>query len=294
MKDNAKQQLTNCLMIKKLGMVVLWSCVIIYGVYIFLLLFFKNIIGLTILAVLAIIVIAFKLYRNRYKILFKRQVKMLSRVCEKSPDDSQILPEEQFTESFDSANFFIQYKPETQEFFFSSYYYIILPDCVETWNKAVKELKDLVAKEAPDTKVEVNSVGQLAKYFTLIMFPKNAKKSFLLSLAHLCIRLRSQFPCNNRILIYKFYFKIKVFDTVCYGEFDCVRVSRAITISANGNYCVANVEVDGCFPEDFIKLNPPMSIILQYDMYSIETKMLVSKEEFDAHWEKCKVKDLCE
>ena len=275
-------------MIKKLGMVVLWSCVIIYGVYIFLLLFFKNIIGL------AIIVIAFKLYRNRYKISFKRQVKMLSKVCEKSPNDSQIIPEEQFTESFDSANFFIQYKPETQEFFFSSYYYIILPDCVETWNKAVKELKDLVAKEAPDTKVEVNSVGQLAKHFTLIMFPKNAKKSFLLSLAHLCIRLRSQFPCNNRILIYKFYFKIKVFDTVCYGEFDCVRVSRAITISANGNYCVANVEVDGCFPEDFIKLNPPMSIILQYDMYSIETKMLVSKEEFDAHWEKCKVKDLCE
>ena len=273
----------------KLGMVVLWSCVIIYGVYIFLLLFFKNIIGLAILAVLAIIVIAFKRYRNRYKILFKRQVKMLSRVCEKSPDDSQ-----QFTESFDSANFFIHYKPETQEFFFSSYYYIILPDCVETWNKAVKELKDLVAKEAPDTKVEVNSVGQLAKHFTLIMFPKNAKKSFLLSLAHLCIRLRSLFPCNNRILIYKFYFKIKVFDTVCYGEFDCVRVSRAITISANGNYCVANVEVDGCFPEDFIKLNPPMSIILQYDMYSIETKMLVSKEEFDAHWEKCKVKDLCE
>ena len=276
-------------MIKKLGMVVLWSCVIIYGVYIFLLLFFKNIIGLAILAVLAIIVIAFKLYRNRYKILFKRQVKILSRVCEKSPDDSQ-----QFTESFDSANFFIHYKPETQEFFFSSYYYIILPDCVETWNKAVKELKDLVAKEAPDTKVEVNSVGQFAKDFTLIMFPKNAKKSFLLSLAHLCIRLRSLFPCNNRILIYKFYFKIKVFDTVCYGEFDCVRVSRAITISANGNYCVANVEVDGCFPEDFIKLNPPMSIILQYDMYSIETKMLVSKEEFDAHWEKCKVKDLCE
>ena len=279
-------------MIKKLGMVVLWSCVIIYGVYIFLLLFFKNIIGLAILAVLAIIVIAFKLYRNRYKILFKRQVKMLSRVCEKSPDDSQIIPEEQFTESFDSANFFIQYKPETQEFFFSSYYYIILPDCVETWNKAVKELKDLVAKEAPDTKVEVNSVGQLAKYFTLIMFPKNAKKSFLLSLAHLCIRLRSQLPCNNRILTYKFYFKIKVFDTICYGEFDGVRVSKAITISADGNYCVANVYVDGCFPEDFIKHNPPMSIILQYDLHSIETNMLVSKEEFDAHWEKCKY--LCE
>ena len=35
-----------------------------------------------------------------------------------------------------------------------------------------------------------------------------------------------------------------------------------------------------------------MSIILQYDLYSIETNMLISKEEFDVHWEKCK--DLCE
>ena len=136
-------------MIKKLGMVVLWSCVIIYGVYIFLLLFFKNIIGLAILAVLAIIVIAFKLYRNRYKISFKRQVKMLSKVCEKSPNDSQIIPEEQFTESFDSANFFIHYKPETQEFFFSSYYYIILPDCVETWNKAGRNSRILLPRKPP-------------------------------------------------------------------------------------------------------------------------------------------------
>ena len=93
------------------------------------------------------------------------------------------------------------------------------------------------------------------------------------------------------MLTYKFYFKIKVFGTVCYGEFDGVRVLRAITISAVGNYCVANSEKDGFFPEDFIKLNPPMSIILQYDLYSIEANMLVSKEEFDAHWEKCK--DLC-
>ena len=217
---------------------------------------------------------------------------MLSTVCEKSPDDSYIMPEEKFTESFDSANFFIQYKPETNEFFICSYYYFIFPDYVKTWSKAVKEIQALVSKEAPKTKVEVNSVGQIGKDFTLIMSPKDAKKSFLLSLAHLCIRLRSQLPCNNKILIYKFYFKIKVFDTICYGEFDGVRVSKAITISADGNYCVANVDVDSCFPEDFIKLNPPMSIILQYELHSIETNMLVSKEEFVAHWEKCK--DLCE
>lgn len=271
----------------KLGMVVLWSCVIIYGVYIFLLLFFTNIIGLAILAILAIGFIVFKLYRNRYKILFKRQVKILSAVCEKLPDDSY-MPEEQFTESFDSANFFIQYKPETKKFFFCSYSYIIFPDYVEAWRKAVKDVKALIAKEAPDAKVEVNSVGQLGKDFTLIMSPKDAKKSLLLSLARLCIRLRSQFPCNNRILTSKFYFKIKVFDAVCYGEFDGVCVSKAITISKDGNYCVADVEEDGCIPENFIKLNPPMSILLQYDLYSIESNMLVSKEEFEAHWEKCK------
>lgn len=72
---------------------------------------------------------------------------MLSRVCEKSPNDSRIMPEEQFTESFDSANFFIQYKPETKEFFFSSYYYLIFPDYVETWSKAVKEVKALVPRK---------------------------------------------------------------------------------------------------------------------------------------------------
>lgn len=42
---------------------------------------------------------------------------MLSRVCEKSPNDSRIMPEEQFTESFDFANFFVSYKSETKEFF---------------------------------------------------------------------------------------------------------------------------------------------------------------------------------
>ena len=272
-------------------MVVLWCIVIIYGIGVITHIC-SDIIGVVVLVILAVISIIFVLYAKRYKIWFKRQVKMLSTVCEKSSNDSHIMPEEQFTESFDSANFFIQYKPETQEFFFCSYYYFIFPDYVETWIKAVKEVKALVSKEAPETKVEVNSVGQLGKDFTLIMSLKDAKKSFLLSLAHLCIRLRSQLPCNNRILIYKFYFKIKVFDTVCYGEFDGLRVSKAITISADGNYCVANVDVDSCFPEDFIKLNPPMSIILQYDLHSIETNMLVSKEEFDAHWEKCK--DLCE
>lgn len=274
----------------KLGMGVLWCIVIIYGIGV-LAHICSDVIGVIVLVVLAVLSIAFVLYAKRNNIWFKRRVKMLKTVCTESPDDFQMHGEPLF-ESFDSANFFVQYKPETKEFFFSSYSYIILPDYVEVWNKAVKEVKALVAKKAPEAKVEVNSMGQVGKDFTLIISPKDAKKSFLLPLARLCVRLRSQLPCNNRILIYKFYFKIKVFDTVCYGEYDGVRVSKAITISSDGNFCVVNGEEDGCLPEDFIKLNPPMSIILQYDLYSIETNMLVSKEEFEAHWEKCK--DLCE
>lgn len=153
---------TNSFMIEKimskLGMVVLWCIVIIYGIGVITHIC-SDIFGVVVLVVLAVVSIAFVLFAKRYKIWFKRRVKMLSTVCEKSPDDSYIMPEEKFTESFDSANFFIQYKPETKEFFFSSYYYLIFPDYVEIWSKAVKEVKILVSKEAPETKVEVNSVG---------------------------------------------------------------------------------------------------------------------------------------
>ena len=166
----------------KLGMVVLWCIVIIYGIGVITHIC-SDIIGVVVLVILAVISIIFVLYAKRYKIWFKRQVKMLSTVCEKSPNDSHIMPEEQFTESFDSANFFIQYKPETKELFFCSYYYFIFPNYVETWSKAVKEVKALVSKEASETKVEVNSVGQLGKHFTLIMSPKDAKKIFFVVLS---------------------------------------------------------------------------------------------------------------
>lgn len=108
----------------KLGMVVLWCIVIIYGIGVITHIC-SDIFGVVVLVVLAVVSIAFVLFAKRYKIWFKRQVKMLSTICEKSSDDSYIMPEEKFTESFDSANFFIQYKPETKEFFFSSYYYLI-------------------------------------------------------------------------------------------------------------------------------------------------------------------------
>lgn len=100
----------------KLGMVVLWCIVIIYGIGVITHIC-SDIIGVVVLVILAVISIIFVLYANRYKILFKRQVKMHSTICEKSSDDSHIMHEEQLTESFDSANFFVSYKSETKEFF---------------------------------------------------------------------------------------------------------------------------------------------------------------------------------
>ena len=130
----------------KLGMVVLWCIVIIYGIGVITHIC-SDIIGVVVLVILAVISIIFVLYAKRYKIWFKRRVKMLSTVCEKSPDDSYIMPEEKFTESFDSANFFVQYKPETKEFFFRSYYYFIFPNYVKTWSKAVRKSKHLFLRK---------------------------------------------------------------------------------------------------------------------------------------------------
>ena len=151
------------------------------------------------------------------------------------------------------------------------------------------------AQKAPYVKIVIDRHGELGQGFSLIIPAKKAKKTLLLAFAHILIELKKSLPYRtneNGILVCEVYFKIKVFNTLCYGEYDGVRVLKAVTISSDGNYTFVNVEEDECVPEDFTKSNPPMSIILQYDLYSIETNMLVSKEEFDAHWEKCK--DLCE
>ena len=276
-------------MIRKIGIVLLWCFTIIYAVYIIALFFFTNILVMIVLVLLIIIAFSFRWYKNRHKIWFRRKAKILKTICTKSPDDFQ-MNGEPLSESFETDNFFIQYEPDTKEFIFSSYSYIILPNYVETWDKAIKDIKALIAKEAPNTRIEINTQGELGKDFTLKIVPKEAKKHLLLALAHLLISLRKQLPNDNRMLSCEFYFKIKVFDTICYGKYDGVRVSKAITISSDGNYSIANGEE--CWPEDFVKSNPPMSIILQYDLYSIEADMLVSKEEFDAHWKKCQ--DMCD
>ena len=77
----------------KLGMVVLWCIVIIYGIVVITHIC-SDIIGVVVLVILAVVSIAFVLFAKRYKIWFKRRVKMLSTICEKSPDDSYIMPEE--------------------------------------------------------------------------------------------------------------------------------------------------------------------------------------------------------
>lgn len=79
-------------------MVVLWCIVIIYGIGVITHIC-SDIIGVVVLGVWAVVSIAFVLFAKRYKIWFKRRVKMLSTVCEKSPDDSYIMHEEKFTES---------------------------------------------------------------------------------------------------------------------------------------------------------------------------------------------------
>ena len=280
-------------MIKKLGLAVLWCVCIIFGLKALTLIFSETVGIVAIVCIIAVVDIVQR-YVNRHKRWFRKRVNILRTICPKSPNDYR-MSGDSLSESFYSDNFYIQFKPETKVFNFCCCTYIVLPKYVATWNKAIEDIKALITKEAPDVKIAINTQGELGKNFDLAISPKEAKKELLLNIAHILIKLKKSLPYRineNGILSCGVYFKIKVFDTICYGEYNGVRVSKAITISADGNYCVANIDKDGCFPEDFIKLNPPMSIILQYDLYSIETNMLVSKEEFDVHWEKCK--DLCE
>ena len=151
---------------------------------------------------------------------------------------------------------------------------MVLPNIVETWNKAIEDINTIIAQKAPYVKIVIDRHGELGQGFSLIIPAKKAKKTLLLAFAHILLELKKSLPYRtneNGILVCEVYFKIKVFNTICYGEYDGVRVLKAITISSDGNYTFVNVEEDECVPEDFTKSNPTMSIILQYDLYSIET-----------------------
>ena len=280
-------------MIKKIVLAILWCICIIFGLKALALAFSETVGIVVIICILAIVDVALR-YVNRHNRWFRKRVNILRTICPKSPNDFRMNGDPLY-EPFYSNNFYLQFKPETKEFKFCCCTYIILPNYAATWNKAIEGIKALIEKETPDTKIATNTQGELGRDFNLTISPKDAKKELLLDIARILIRLNKSLPYRtneNGILSCGVYFKIKVFDTICYGEYNGVRVSKAITISSDGNYCLANGEEEECYPEDFAKSNPSMSIILQYDLNMIESKMLVSKEEFDVHWKKGK--SLCE
>ncbi len=276
-------------LIRKLGVALLWCIFIALGLKA-LTLEFSETVGIVAIIGIIAVVDAIKRYATRHKRWFRKRVNILRTICPKSPNDFRMIGDP-FFESFYSDNFFIRFKPEIKEFHFCCCIYIITPEYVETWNRAIEDIKAIIAEESLGTKIEIDNHGELGRGFTLIMPPGEATKRLLSAFAHILIKLKASLPYRtneNGILSCDIYFKIKVFDTICYGEYDATRVSKAITISSDGTYSVANGEEEERLPEDFAKSNPPMSIILQYDLYSIEASMLVSKEEFEAYWEKCK------
>lgn len=281
------------MIIKKLGLFVLWCICIILGLKA-LTHAFSETVGIVIIVCVVVVADIVQRYFNRHERWFRKRVNMLRTICPNSPNDFRMIGDPLF-ESFSLGNFFIQYKPEIKEFHLCCCIYMVLPNIVETWNKAIEDINTIIAQKAPYVKIVIDRHGELGQGFSLIIPAKKAKKTLLLAFAHILLELKKSLPYRtneNGILVCEVYFKIKVFNTICYGEYDGVRVLKAVTISSDGNYTFVNVEEDECVPEDFTKSNPPMSIILQYDLYLIETNMLISKEEFDVHWEKCK--DLCE
>ena len=266
------------MIIKKLGLFVLWCICIILGLKA-LTHAFSETVGIVIIVCVVVVADIVQRYLNRHERWFRKRVNMLRTICPNSPNDFRMIGDPLF-ESFSLGNFFIQYKPETKEFHLCCCIYMVLPNIVETWNKAIEDINTIIAQRAPYVKIVIDRHGELGQGFSLIIPAKKAKKTLLLAFAHILLELKKSLPYRtneNGILVCEVYFKIKVFNTICYGEYDGVRVLKAVTISSDGNYTFVNVEEDECVPEDFTKSNPPMSIILQYDLYSIETNMLLMR-----------------
>ncbi|MCE8943036.1 hypothetical protein K0G28_22765, partial [Bacteroides faecis] len=71
---------------------------------------------------------------------------MLRTICPNSPNDFRMIGDPLF-ESFSLGNFFIQYKPETKEFHLCCCIYMVLPNIVETWNKAIEDINTIIAQK---------------------------------------------------------------------------------------------------------------------------------------------------
>ena len=199
-------------------------------------------------------------------------------VCSRPSDEYQFQGDPLFC-SFNEENFFIQLNPEENEFRLCSYTYVVFPNQTEIWDKAMGNLKSQLAQEAPNVKLQIHSEGQLGRSFSLTMTQEDAKKKLMLSLARLLVGLKGQLAT---VFVSEIYFKTKIFDAVCYGECSGSCIARAVTIHPNGSRSI--VDANDCNPEDFVKSDPPMSVMLQYTLSDIETDMLVSKDEFEAQW----------
>ena len=209
---------------------------------------------------LAMFVISLR-HKGRHKRWFKSRVKILQTVCSRPSDEYQFQGDPLFC-SFNEENFFVQFNPEENEFRLCSYTYIVFPNQAEIWDKAMENFKARLAQEAPNAKFQAHSEGQLGRDFSLLVGLKG--------------QLATIFACE-------ICFKTKIFDAVCYGECDGGTVARAVTIHADGSRSI--VDANECNAEDFVKSDPPMSVILQYTLSDIEADMLVSKEEFEAQWD---------
>lgn len=124
------------MIIKKLGLFVLWCICIILGLKA-LTHAFSETVGIVIIVCVVVVADIVQRYFNRHERWFRKRVNMLRTICPNSPNDFRMIGDPLF-ESFSLGNFFIQYKPETKEFHLCCCIYMVLPNIVETWNKAIE------------------------------------------------------------------------------------------------------------------------------------------------------------
>ncbi len=134
------------MIIKKLGLFVLWCICIILGLKA-LTHAFSETVGIVIIVCVVVVADIVQRYFNRHERWFRKRVNMLRTICPNSPNDFRMIGDPLF-ESFSLGNFFIQYKPETKEFHLCCCIYMVLPNIVETWNKAIEDINTIICPES--------------------------------------------------------------------------------------------------------------------------------------------------
>lgn len=149
------------MIIKKLGLFVLWCICIILGLKA-LTHAFSETVGIVIIVCVVVVADIVQRYFNRHERWFRKRVNMLRTICPNSPNDFRMIGDPLF-ESFSLGNFFIQYKPETKEFHLCCCIYMVLPNIVETWNKAIEDINTIIAQKAPYIKIVIDRHGELGQ-----------------------------------------------------------------------------------------------------------------------------------